>query len=510
MRIACLQAPELPTDVLAPDEPCAPVAILRGEGTHARVVAVSEAARAVEVRRGMNPAQARAKCAEVRLVRWERRRIVAAERALAAALAAEASPRVARAGAEGSGRGAFWLDASGLGRLGGEGAFAARARAAAVRAGHRHVRIGIAGSAVAAGVAARAAARAPGLVAVPEGGDAAFLAGHPIGWLPVAPEVLQALGALGLARIGEIAALPLDGVGARLGPGGVEAWRLAHGIDARGPLTPPPGREVVEEADLLVDAPAPVAELEPLLFVLRGMLARVEARLESQGLAAASLELVLVREDGEAERRRLRPARATRTAQALWELCRITLEEQGLGGAVAALRLETADVVPAVHEQGDLWQARWKDPAAAEAVLARLRARLGEDAVVRPVAADAHRPEARGRFTAYEVETVAGRGPATATAPAPAPAPGGTVSWTLRLLERPLAIDVSIEDDVPTAVDGHELLEAWGPERLAGEWWTDRPFDRAYWRVATTRQEWLWIFREPAETGAFFLHGWYD
>ncbi|HEV8319969.1 MAG TPA: DNA polymerase Y family protein [Myxococcota bacterium] len=525
MRIACLRVREFPTDALAPDEsPDRPVAALRGEGTHTRVAALNEAARAHGVRREMNPSQARARCAGLVLVRWDAARVRAAEQALYEALHARCSPRVAPAGRAGEGCGAFWLDATGMGaRAGGERAWAASVRAAAVGLGHQRTGIGLAGSAVAAGIAARLAGTdvsagaeartgtGAGLVHVVPGGDVAFLASRPIAWLPIGGEVRQGIASLGISRIGELAALPLGGVGARFGPAGVEAWRLAHAIDVRGPLTPPPSSQVIEEVDLLVDAPAPVTQIEPLLFVLRGMMARFEARLTSQGLAAATLDLVLGHETGgEGEtRHRLRPARATAQARALWELCRITLEERaGAAAGVASLRLETVELVKAPREQGDLWQARWFDPAAAEAVLARLRARLGEDAVVEAVTADAHRPEARGRFE-----------PLKTFAPMATPTPGARSSsaekeerlkWALRLYEEPRTVEVTCDEDVPATVGGQEVVEAWGPERLSGEWWTGRPFDRVYWRVATDRDEWLWIFQEPAGAGPFFLHGWWD
>jgi protein ImuB len=59
-------------------------------------------------------------------------------------------------------------------------------------------------------------------------------------------------------------------------------------------------------------------------------------------------------------------------------------------------------------------------------------------------------------------------------------------------------------------VDGsaHAVLALAGPERLAGEWWSD-PFDRDYYRVRLQDLGDLWVYRDGRD-GRLWLHGFFD
>lgn len=86
----------------------------------------------------------------------------------------------------------------------------------------------------------------------------------------------------------------------------------------------------------------------------------------------------------------------------------------------------------------------------------------------------------------------------------------------LRLLETPEPVDVEWRDGTPHAVAwrGRQVpvVQAAGPERLAGDWWT-APYRRDYWRCLAAEGEFL-IYRDhlpAAEAGArWYLQGWYD
>jgi protein ImuB len=47
-----------------------------------------------------------------------------------------------------------------------------------------------------------------------------------------------------------------------------------------------------------------------------------------------------------------------------------------------------------------------------------------------------------------------------------------------------------------------------GPERIAGEWWSDA-FDRDYYRVRLDGLGDCWVFRDGAD-GRLYLHGFFD
>lgn len=59
-------------------------------------------------------------------------------------------------------------------------------------------------------------------------------------------------------------------------------------------------------------------------------------------------------------------------------------------------------------------------------------------------------------------------------------------------------------------VDGKALavLAISGPERLAGEWWSE-PFDRDYYRARLEGLGELWIYRDGRD-GRLWVHGFFD
>lgn len=437
-----------------------------------------------------------------------------AGRRLAAALLA-GSPRIALAG-----RGLARVDARGWERRGGDPALGRTLRTAAEEAGFSGVGVGIADVPVAADAAARLAAgsstgRHRGILIVEPGRSRAFLAPLPLAALPLPDELIETFRALGLRRVAEVARRPAQELEARFGPGGLRAHRLARGIDARAfrALELPD----VPQAALELDAPADT--LEPLLFVLRHLLARVCSELAASGRCAARLELELRSGRGVRTATAV-PARATRQERLLYDLCRAALERAaGASGRLAEpveeLVLRAARVTAPDARQEDLFTRRWRDPLAAAAALSRLRVRLGEEAVVYPAVRADHRPEARSEWMPIELE----RSPADERAVMEAGAVGSRgsaeIPGVLHLLPEPTPLRVRTEGDRPVEVRGvsgrQALIAAEGPERLSGDWWKD-PYHREYFRVCTEDGGLLWLFREYRPSGElrWWLHGWWD
>ena len=442
-------------------------------------------------------------------------------RRLAAALLA-GSPRVRVAGP-----GLCRVDARGWERRGGEEVLARTLLGAVAEATPgAEAGVGIAGVAVAADAAARLAAGAgdaPGLppgvparsgdgfLAVPPDEASAFLAPLPPRFLALSDELCETLRVLGVERIGWLAEREPGELEARFGAEGLRAARRARGRDDRvfRPL------DAEEPPEARVELEGPVPETEPLLFVLRRLLARLCSDLEAEGRCAARLRLALTLEGREEEAAvTVAPARPTRREDLLLELCRAGLErasEEGrLPAPALAVSLTAVERAAPDARQVDLFAAEPRDPAAAAGALSRLRARLGEAAVARPRPRPHHRPEARGR---WEPVSLGARGAAGGDdGEAPAPGPPAAV---LRLLPAPRRVEVRCDDDrrpaaVREADERHEVTAAEGPERLSGEGW-GRPFRREYFRALTGEGELLWLYREPRrEEDAWWLHGWWD
>jgi protein ImuB len=329
------------------------------------------------------------------------------------------------------------------------------------------------------------------------------------------------LTALGLRTAGALAALGAQDVERRWGAEGLTAWRLARGDDPR--------RATLARLDdphvVAHDLPAPVLTTEPLLFVVRAALDRLVRALAADGRAVAAVALTLTL-DGERPRRvtrEVRPATPIARAAPLFERCRALLDAWPLDGPVCAVEVRIARVATAPVEQGDLLAPAWRDPAAAEAALARLRAAFGTTAVVRPVTRDSHAPERAGAWEA--IETVAMPSPTDATRThEPTSLPGSMLGSSTpedagppslvarRLLDPPETIAVTADaagmpQEIRWRGDRLRIGRADGPERLSGAWWQPAPFARDHWRcVSTDGGTWL-CYRDA--TG-WWLQGWDD
>lgn len=432
------------------------------------------------------------------------------------------SPRVADAG-----HGMARVDARGWGRRGGDPALGRVLCRAAAEAGFTGIGVGIADVPVASDAAAYLAAGASAgepaeaVRIVEPDGAREFLAPLPLSALPLSADLLETFRSLGLRRVADVANRPFQVFEARFGPEGARAHRLARGIDDRAFRA----LEFPDVPQASLELASPVDTLEPLLFVLRHLLARVCADLVAAGRCAARLELELRSKRG-VETATAVPARPTRQERLLYDLCRAALERAaGAAGRltepVEQLALRVVRVSAPDARQEDLFTRRWRDPLAAAAALSRLRVRLGERAIVHPGIRADHRPESRSVWTPVEVEAEGGRSPGAASPgaaspdAAAAPEAPNAVPGVLHLLPEPLPLRVGTEADRPTEIWGeaghHALAAAEGPERLSGDWWKD-PYHREYFRVCTEDGGLLWLFREYRPSGElrWWLHGWWD
>ncbi|MBI3790084.1 MAG: hypothetical protein HY275_04305 [Gemmatimonadetes bacterium] len=521
-----------------PEWDARPVAIVEGQ----RITTVSAAGAAKRLRAGMTVAEARARCADLTLVPHDWAALTDAILRVTAALVG-ASPQVTPAsGAPGT----WWVGASGFDAVGGEAALA-DALLAIARAWHPEARVAIADACVVAraatwgdatdavrrGVATRSAS---GGVVVHAQAGAAYLAPAPLALVPMDAEVREGLVALGLETAGAFAALDAGDVEARWGLEGLAAWRLVHGVDARRPSLVRSDRPGAVAAEL----PVPAATLEPVLFLVRAALERLVAGLVTDARAAAVVAITLTLDDARGalpERRRAHtvtrevrcPAPLARVAP-LFERCRALLDTWTLPAPVTAVEVAVTATAPMGGEQGGLLDSAWRDPAAADAALERLRAELGTQAVVRPALRDTHRPEGAGVWEDVAVAGVAARAtPGAEAAPslddgfAPEPAPAeGDMLGALRLLAPAARVEVEVErtagEERPRALwwAGRRvaLARVQGPERLGGDWWSS-PWQRDYWRgegaLDGDAPADLVLFRDrQGPERGWYLHGWVD
>jgi protein ImuB len=445
----------------------------------------------------MSVAAARAMCAGLDVRPWDTQVIGRAVHAVSAQLLA-VSPQVTP-----ERPGVWWIGASGLPR---EAGLLARLRALGAQ-WHPDARAGIASSCVAAQAATWL--RGP-TFAVPPGGDRAFLSQVPLSLIPMDGDLRATLVALGLATAGQLAELDPGDVEQRFGPAGLSAWRLARGDDRRRAMLarPAPG-DTVE-----LDLPVPAETLEPILFLVRAALGRLLEVVRRDAQAIARLELVFLLD--ETARRLADPRPSTGAAlpaqvtvaaarplarlEPLYEQCRAALEGFEVEAPVVGIVVRVVERAATSGEQGNLLHTGWRDPAAADAAFARLRAALGPDTVVRPAARDAFVPERRG---AWERAEHAANRPAVVHARSVAPA-AMAPSTVFRLLDPAEPVTT---DEASFIWRGRmwPITSRRGKERLSGEWWK-APYARDYCRWESEGA----LFLAWQDGARWYLQGWWD
>jgi len=476
------------------------------------VRAATAAAAHAGVRTGMTLAQSRAKCATLVPLTWDAT-IISREVARASAAFLAGSPQVAP---ERGAPGTWWVGAGGFDAMGGERALAETLLALA-RVWHPRARVAVADACVTAYAATWSARAVAGPLHIAPGGDSEYLARVPIALLPMDTELRETLVALGLRTAGAFAALdPLE-VERRWGSDGLGAWRLARGDDARRPTL----ARTDDPRTITHDLATSTTTMEPVLFLVRASLDRLVRTLAAEGLAVAAVAITLTMDEASAGTpartitREARPARPMARTAPLFERCRALLDAWPLDAPVRAVEVRIAATAPSSAEQGDLLAPAWRDPAAAEAALARLRATLGAGTVVRPVRRDSHAPERAGAWE--EVEHAEFRTPTADVAAVRESAHNGVsppaAPPAARLLESPEPITITTDKrGMPLLMFWRgrriALIRAHGPERLSGDWWQAEPFAREYWRCESDElgQD-LLLYRDG---GGWRLQGWYD
>jgi len=332
----------------------------------------------------------------------------------------------------------------------------------------------------------------------------------PIQALPLGADNLGYLTRLGLLSWGELARQPRSALAPRLGKDAARVLELCQGED-NAPLVPYQPPRVLEEESSWDDA---VSGTEPLGFVLRGLAARLSARLCARGEAAEVLEVTLVYDAVIARFRGVKPQNVLhfKLSQPLHreaELRRIVasrLERLKLEAPTVGMKLTVPRLAPLIQRQLSLSELLSGDTSRGEEdlplVLAELSADIGEEQVGVLGLVDAHRPEAQSKLGAAlpagnsPSKRAAGRAKKHRHAPPPA-SPKSSLRKTeppiwsrlpsppTRLLQTPLELSTVISAG-STLVLGHTLYTI---ERLrfeqrldAVEWWS-RPVARDYLRL---------------------------
>lgn len=314
------------------------------------------------------------------------------------------------------------------------------------------------------------------------------LATLPVSHLGWPARTLRALLQMGLATVGDCLRLPRDGFARRFGPARLRELDQALG------RSPDLQRHHVPPTRFMgrLELPADTADAAFLLEGFRQLLRDLQQVLLSRQASVRRVWCRLTQPDGTETRLCLALREpAGHGTDHLDGLLRLRLETLALPGPVTSLALQ-ADLEPGQAPAGaDLLGQSLQPDEGLQALLERLRARLGAEAVQGLALRAEHRPEHAWRAVA---DPLAGAG-----TPEPAIAPRSRPVWLLPTPRR-----LGLVAGQP-GWQGPLLLEC-GPERIESGWWDGGDVRRDYYRASNPPGAMLWIYQDLRSEG-WYLHG---
>jgi len=443
-----------------------------------RVVEAGPLAREAGVRPGMTETEAHARCPALVTRALCVEHVNAAHQAmLDAALAV--SPRVEDAGA-----GIVHVDIVGLASLVGDEHAVAERLLRQTSAVGLHSCVGVAGTRTAARIAAR---MGPRTVVIPLGHERAALAGVDLGVLDLPARLMDTFVNWGVRTLGDLAGLPRDGVVARLGAEGLAAHEAALGLDGTPfrPYLPPSFWEEAQALDWEIDA------LDALMRVVERVLERLTARLAAARVLAGELDVHLDLASGQRHARTIVLAHPLGEVHPMLTLISLDLEAHPPGAPITRVVVSASPVAPRVvqPELGSSPSPSVRDLAA---VLARLSAVAGVDAIGSPRLLDTHRPDG---FTLVPfAPPLVGGGDRRLDETKPTALEEGMPPLALRRLRPPRRAHVELEQEadgcrparlrVEPNTRVERVVVCAGPWRRSGTWWDGQGWARDEWDAA--------------------------
>ncbi|MGN6772045.1 MAG: DNA polymerase Y family protein [Rhizobiaceae bacterium] len=492
-----------------------PLIVSRHENNTRRIAALDEEAEALGLKRGIGIADACAMHPGIEIVEAD----PAADRRLIEGLADwcdRYTPLVALDGEDG-----LFLDITGCAHLfGGEKAMLDDILARFFHQGF-DLRAGIASTPGAAWAAARFS-----LAAIEEGDEAEALASLPLPALRLDAAARGGLESVGLRTVGAVMQTPRAPLARRFGK--LLFLRIDQALGrVEEPISPRlPAPPLAVERRLA----EPVVTMEAVERLIGLLALTLRSDLERRGEGARVLQLALFRVDGAVSRIAVGTARPLRDPDRIGILFHERLAaledriEAGFGFDL--IRLSAFSVT-----RFEAWQADLSGEDASEQerlvlFADRIRARLGEHAVLKTIPVESHLPERAAAAVPF-----AGKAAVYETTPAPNPSTRGVgvrgggkphiPERPIRLFSSPEPIE-AVAAEVPEGAPAsfrwrrafHRVAASEGPERIAPEWWRGDGNEgtRDYFRVEDEEGRRFWLYRqglygEVPQGPRWFMHG---
>lgn len=327
----------------------------------------------------------------------------------------------------------------------------------------------------------------------------------PVTGLRLDGDTLLLLQRLGLKTIGAVMDVPRLSLTRRFVKAALASNPLMRLDQAFGKLAEPVA-SVYSKTNFLVKSRLAEPIFDPTPY-LPELCENLCAALQHAGMGCRTLHLTVYRTDGDISHLDIATSACTRDPIHLQNLFRDKVERINPGFGFDLITLAAGAVEPMQIVQKDL-DGGANDDLPLTLLVDRLTAKFGPRAVSRPILRESHVPErAEGRVEAFSSHT---RMAAAVTTERP-----------IRLLDPPEEVRVlyAVPEGPPAQFiwrrQTHRVTRYAGPERIAPEWWKDRPGTRLrdYFKIEDQTGCRIWLYREglheDGRGGAprWFVHG---
>ncbi len=225
-----------------------------------------------------------------------------------------------------------------------------------------------------------------------------FIDALPVAALTDSPFLLELWQRFGLNTGADLRHIPIKEWSERFGAEGIVLAHKLRGDPYYARLNPVPVHDSFIETAAF-DFDAGLTQIQPILFVLRGLIDRLVQRLELRALWVGHLRLSLSYSarmpEGQTQEHHVHLSHATRDIRALLELCRVCLENKPHTEEAYAIHYVRVVCTPKAGrpQQLSLFCAAGPAPDKLALTLARLRALCGDENVGAFAVTDSYRPD---------------------------------------------------------------------------------------------------------------------
>ncbi len=475
----CISLPQLPLEALQTCETNTPVVVTACEGNSRWVVSCNRAAEQHHLKQSMSYTVALATRPQLQMME----RSVRAERTALERLAAWAyqfsstvvlgtiSPRSQEAH-----QAALWLEIGASLKLFGGFRALLQTIEAEIKELNYTCRLGVGPTIEGAALLARAELR---IAATSSQTLYERIRPLPVHHLALPMQVCQHLVTAGIRTVGLVLELPRDAIAKRFGPqvSNYLACLMGESPDPRPTFVLP------THYDAHFDFDFELKNSESLLFPLKRMLREFAGFLRARDVSVQSFDLVFEHTEGASTSMRIGLSLPDRSADRFLALVREQLERITLSAPTIGLRLLADRFSASSTQQSDFFSHALQNGEEFAHTIDRLAARLGEGQVYGLKMMADHRPEKSWSKAQLDDKRKA-----------------------LQFPERPLWL---LPEPKPLQLSSIPQITS-GPERIESGWWDASDVERDYYIVRTSNGADLWVYRDLAQNGEWYLHGFWS